>query len=174
MSSMLRVSGIHTFYGNVEAEPAVCPLGGRRAAGIDDVELRPVVQPLENVMEEDGVRLSGARPPQDDQVCFLDLLVGAGAASHPEHCRQTDDTGGVSSSVAAIDVVAADHHPRELLDREVQLVGGLGTAKHPKRARSVLVDRRADPSGRPTTGYPGASIQPASHSAPSPRPRTIR
>ena len=85
-------------------------------------------------MKEDRMRLARIRSPQDDRVGMLDLLVGAGAAACPEDRRQTDDARGVSSSIAAVDVVAADDATSELLRDVVHLVGRLRAAEHPVRA----------------------------------------
>ncbi len=84
---------------DVEPEPAVGPLGRGRAARIDGVEPRAVVHALEQVVEEDRMRLTGIRPPQEDDVRLLDLAVGRGPAARTERCRQTDDTGRVSGAV---------------------------------------------------------------------------
>src|SRR5207249_2147552 len=79
---------------DVEAQPGVRPLGRCRATRVDSIEAGALVQGLEDVVEEDRVRLAGVRAPEDDQVGILDLLVRAGAAPGPENCRQTDDAGG--------------------------------------------------------------------------------
>ena len=76
------------------------------------------------------MRLAGVRPPEDDEIRVLDLLVGAGAAARSEDRRQTDDAGSVSGAVAAVDVVAAHDLPGELLCDEVHLVRGLRAAEH--------------------------------------------
>lgn len=107
-----------------ERKPAVCPLCRRRVARIDDEQFRAVVNRLENVVEVDRVRLSRIGTPQDDEVCLFRLSIGAGSASCPEYCRQTDDAGGVSSAVAAVDVVCAHDLPCEFLRGKVDLVGG--------------------------------------------------
>src|SRR5262249_49105597 len=54
-----------------------------------------------------------------------------------EHCPQTGDTGGVSSTVAAVDVVGADDRPGELLREIIQLVRGLGAAVTAERVGAV-------------------------------------
>ena len=84
---------------DVEPEPAVGPLGRGRAPRIDRVEPRAVVHALEQVVEEDRMRLTGIRSPQEDDVRLLDLAVGRGPAARTERCRQTDDTGSVSGAV---------------------------------------------------------------------------
>ena len=84
---------------DVEPEPAVGPLGRRGAARVDRVQPRPVVHALEQVVEEDRMRLTGIRPPQEDDVRLLDLAVGRGPAARTKRCRQTDDTGSVSGAV---------------------------------------------------------------------------
>ena len=43
----------------------------------------------------------------------------------PKDCRQTDDTGGMSSPVATIDIVAPYYRANKLLGNIVQLVRGL-------------------------------------------------
>jgi len=48
---------------DVQAEPAVGPLRGRRAPGIDDVELRAAVDAFEDVMEEDRMRFPRVGSP---------------------------------------------------------------------------------------------------------------
>src|SRR4029077_8218330 len=98
---------------------------------IDGVHPRAVPPTLQQMVEEDRVRLARVRAPQDDEVGFLDLLVGARAAPCSEYRRQTDDARGVSSTVAAVDVVAADDRARELLREIVHLVGRLRAAEHP-------------------------------------------
>src|SRR6476659_11509358 len=89
---------------------------------------------------------TGVRPPQEDHIGLLDLLVGAGAAPGPEHCRQTDDAGSVASPVAAIDVVRADDAAGELLCHEVHLVGRLRAAEQAERVRAASGDRVAEPA----------------------------
>jgi len=85
---------------DVEPEPRIGPLRAARAAWIDAVELRPAVDCLEDVMEEDRMRFTGVRSPQDQQIRFLDLFIGRRPAARTERSRQTDDTGSVSSAVA--------------------------------------------------------------------------
>ena len=60
---------------DVEPEPAVRPFGGRGPAGVDGVELRALVDRLEDVVEEDRMRLAGIAAPEDDQIGVLDLTV---------------------------------------------------------------------------------------------------
>ena len=84
---------------DVEPQPAVGPLGRGGAPRIDRVELGAVVHALEQVVEEDRMRLTGIRSPQEDDVRLLDLAVGRGPAARTERCRQTDDTGSVSGAV---------------------------------------------------------------------------
>ena len=47
----------------------------RRPARVDRVQARAVVDALEQVVEEDRMRLAGVAAPQDDQVRVLDLTV---------------------------------------------------------------------------------------------------
>ena len=84
---------------DVEAEPAVGPLRRGRAPRIDDHQPGAVVHALQEVVEEDGMRLSGVRAPQENDVRLLDLAVRRRPAACTEHRRQTDDARGVSGSV---------------------------------------------------------------------------
>ena len=47
----------------------------RRPARVDRVEPRAVADALEEVVEEDRMRLAGVAAPQDDQVRLFDLTV---------------------------------------------------------------------------------------------------
>jgi hypothetical protein len=104
------------------------------------------VNAAQHVMKVDRVRFARIRSPQDNDAGALDLLVRARSAACPEDRRQTDDARSVSSSIAAVDVVAADDRASELLSDIVHLVGRFRTAEHPVRVRSVsparIVDRR--------------------------------
>ena len=147
---------------HVEAQPSIGPLRRARAPRIDDVKLRAVAHRAQNVMEEDRMRLARVRAPEHDQVGVRDLLVGARTAACPEYRRQTDDARSVSSSIAAIDVVAADDRASELLRDVVHLVGRLRAAEHAERA-----GRAARPTSRkPRAARSSASSQDAGRSAP--------
>ena len=148
---------------DVEPEPHVRPRGGTGPPRIDGIQPRAAPLPLQHVVEEDGMRLARVRSPQDDEVRFLDLLVGARAATRSEHRRQTDDAGGVSSPVAAVDVVAAEDAARELLRQIVHFVGRLRATEHPEAARARARRRCAR---SPSAARSSASSQVASRSAP--------
>jgi hypothetical protein len=60
---------------DIEAEPDVGPLGRARPARVDRVQPGAVVDAAQEVMEEDRVRLSGVRAPEDDQLGLLDLTI---------------------------------------------------------------------------------------------------
>ena len=60
---------------DVEPQPAVGPLGGRGAARVDGVEPGALADGLEDVVEEDRMRLAGIAAPEDDQIGVLDLTV---------------------------------------------------------------------------------------------------
>ena len=82
---------------DVQPEPGVGELGrrGRR----DDLEHRgPVVEPLRDVMEVDGVGLTGVGSPQQDDVGLLDLKVRE--YRHTPNTAARPTTLGVSSSIA--------------------------------------------------------------------------
>src|SRR5260370_42362692 len=99
------------------------------------------------MVEKDGVRLPRVRPPEHNQLRFRNLAVRTGTAAQSEDCRQTDDTGGMSSAIAAIDIVASDDGADELLRGVVQLVGGLGATEHAERLRTPLLDLSAKAPG---------------------------
>src|ERR1700674_1734741 len=89
-------------------------------------------------MKEDRMRVPRVRAPQQDDVRLFNLTVRAGAPARPKYRRQTDDARGVSSAVAAIDIVAADHRPHELLRNVVDFVGGFRATEHAERVRPVF------------------------------------
>src|SRR4029079_11430320 len=107
---------------DIEPEPGVRPLRRAGAPRIDDVQPRAVVHGLEDVVEEDRMRLAGVRAPEDQQIRLLDLLIGRRATARTEYRRQTDDARSVSSAVARVDVVRPHHRADELLGQEVHLV----------------------------------------------------
>jgi len=92
-------------------------------------------------MKEDGVSLTRVRAPQNDQVRILNFPIRTRPAAQPEDCRQTGDTWGVSSAVAAVNVVAADDSSCEFLGKEIQLVRGLGAAEHSESLRTIFSNR---------------------------------
>src|SRR5262249_31423675 len=96
--------------------------------------------PLQEVMKENRVRLARIRAPQENEIGLLNLPVGTGPASGPEHCRQTGDTRRVSGAVTAVDVIAANDQPGKLLGHEVRLVAGLRAAEQSERLRAALCD----------------------------------
>src|ERR1700732_2559043 len=89
-------------------------------------------------MKEDRMRLPRVRTPQQDHVRFLNLTVRACPPARPKYRRQTDDARGVSSTVAAIYIVAADHRPHELLRNIVKFVGGFRATEHAERVGPVF------------------------------------
>ena len=82
--------------------------------GSTTISFAPRLERLQDMVEEDRMRLPRVRPPQHDEVGLLDLLVRAGTATGTEHGRQTDDGGRVSGAVAAIDVVGPKDLTSEL------------------------------------------------------------
>jgi hypothetical protein len=60
---------------DVKTEPRVRPLRGRGAPRVDRVHARPAVDRLQDVVEEDRVRLARVRAPQQDHVRVLHLLI---------------------------------------------------------------------------------------------------
>jgi hypothetical protein len=60
---------------DVDAQPAVRPLRRTRATRIDRVQPGAIVDPAQEVVEEDRMRLPGVRTPQDDEVRLLRLTI---------------------------------------------------------------------------------------------------
>src|SRR5689334_5999620 len=114
------------------------------------------------MVKENWVRLSRIRAPQQDHVRIFGFTIGTCPPARSEYRRQTDDAGGVSSSVAAIDVVCPHHGPDKLLRRIVQLIGGFGTAEHAEVARVVPVNGPAERRGHAVHGFiPRGWVMPA-------------
>jgi len=101
------------------------------------------------MMEEDRMRLPGVGTPKQDYIRFFNLAIRTCPSARAENRRQTDDAGGVSSPIAAINIVAADHRANELLGSVVQLVGRLGATEHAERSRAMLLDLRPEALGHP-------------------------
>ena len=150
----------------------------RRPAWIDDEEPGAVVDALEQVVEEDRMRLARVRAPEEDHVRLLDLCVGRRAAACSEHRRQTDDARRVSGSVTGVDVVRAHHLARELLRQEVHLVRRLGAREDPERRRRVGLPgaRRMPAAARSSASshVAGRSTPPSRTSGVVSRPLTLR
>jgi len=104
-------------------------------------------------MEKNRMRLTGIRAPEQDDISLFSFTIRAGSATRSKNRRQTGDAGGVSSSVAAIDVVGPHHATDKLLRGIVQLIGGLGAAEHAEVARIVPVDRSAERRGHSIDGF---------------------
>src|SRR5215468_9451663 len=92
------------------------------------------------MMKEDGMSLASVRTPEQDYVGFFRFAIRTGAAARSEDRRQTGDAGGMSSSVAAIDIVRPHDGTNKLLRHIVQLVGGFRTTEHPEVAWVLLLD----------------------------------
>jgi hypothetical protein len=60
---------------DVQPEPQVRPVGRARPARIDRDQPGTVADTAEEVVEEDRMRLSGIRAPEDDQIGLLDLTI---------------------------------------------------------------------------------------------------
>src|SRR5919198_1087927 len=147
---------------HVDPEPQVRPPRRARPARVDHDQPRAVPDPFQDVVEEDRMRLPRVRPPQDDEVGALDLLVRAGPAPRSEHRRQTDDRGSVSGAVAAVDAVRAEDLTSELLRDEVHLVRGLRAAEDADPPAGVPLDGDLQSRGGPVEGLvPGRGPQSA-------------
>src|SRR5881409_228638 len=105
------------------------------------------------MMEKDGMRFAGVRPPQKNYIRFFDLLVGVRSPAGPENHRQTGDAGGMSSPVAAIDVVASHHDASELLRNEIHFVRRFRATEHAERPASRLSQRAFETTCRPVQSF---------------------
>jgi hypothetical protein len=103
-------------------------------------------------MEEDRVRIPRIRAPKQDYVRLFNLSVGTCPPACTENRRQTGDARGMSSSVAAVNVVGAHDAADEFLRRVVQFVDGLGATEHAKISRVVLRDGFAERRGHTIHG----------------------
>ena len=75
---------------------------------------------------DNRVSFLGIGTPGDDQIRVLKVVIRVGVGTRAKYSRQTDDAWSVSSSVATIYVVSANHLPHELLREKVHLVGRAG------------------------------------------------
>src|SRR5262249_61898857 len=85
--------------------------------------------------------------------CFFNCAEATSPASRPKNRRQTGDAWGMSSTVATIDVVAADDGADEFLCDVVQLIGRLGTTEHAKCARAVCLNFALKAFRSPLQGF---------------------
>src|SRR5579863_3595196 len=89
------------------------------------------------MMKENRMRLPGIGTPKQDHIRLFNFAVRTRAAPCPENRRQTGDARGVSSPVAAVNVVATDYGAHKFLRDIIQFIGGLGATEHPKGSRSA-------------------------------------
>src|SRR5437588_1150092 len=92
------------------------------------------------MMKKDRMGFTRIGSPQEDDICLLDLLIRVRSASRSENHRRTGDAWRMSGTVATIDIVAAHHHPRELLRNEIHFVRRLRATEHPEGLRGAFVD----------------------------------
>ena len=98
-------------------------------------------------MKENRMRFPSVRSPQQDHVGIFNFAIRTGPAARSEYRRQTGDARGMSSPIAAINIVRAHDAADEFLRRVVQFVRGLGATEHAKVPRIVLRDRLAERGG---------------------------
>jgi hypothetical protein len=96
---------------------------------------------------------AGVRSPQQDHIGIFNFTIRTGPPACSEYRRQTGDAGGVSSPVAAINIVRAHDAADELLRGVVQFISGLGATEHAKIPRIVLRDRPAERSNDAVQGF---------------------
>ena len=126
---------------DINTEPHIGPLCRTGPARVDDEQFGAAAKALQKMMEKDWMGLPRIRAPEQDHVRFFNFAVGTRSTSCSENRRQTGDARGVSSTVATIDVVAADDGAHEFLRDVVQLIGGFRTTEHaecPRPARRNL------------------------------------
>src|SRR5215469_9708585 len=100
------------------------------------------------MMKQDRVCFPRVRSPQENEVRILHLLIRTRCPARSENRRQTGDARRVSSTVAAVYIVAAHYGAHELLRDVVQLVRRFRTAEHPERLRPVFLHLLANPRGQ--------------------------
>ena len=105
------------------------------------------------MVEENRMRFPRVRSPQQDDVGIFNLAIRTGPAARSEDRRQTGDAGGVSSPVAAINVVRTHDAANEFLRRIIQLVCGLRATEHAKIPRIVLRNGFAERHGDAFQGF---------------------
>src|SRR6267142_5850882 len=101
------------------------------------------------MMKKNRMRVPRVRTPQQDHLALFNFAVRTRPASRPENRRQTGDARRVSSPVATVDVVRADHRAHKFLCYVIQFIRGLRATEHAERARPVLFDLRAESRGNP-------------------------
>ena len=72
------------------------------------------------------------RSPQQDHFGIFNFAIRAGPSTRPEYRRQTGDARGMSSPVAAVNVVAAHDAANEFLGGVVQFISSFGATEHAK------------------------------------------
>ena len=85
-----------------------------RTKRIDRIELCPVAQPLQQMMEEDGMRLARVRSPQHDEIGLLDLLIRARLVARAEHLVRPTTLGACQVQLQ-LSTLWASNRARELL-----------------------------------------------------------
>ena len=105
------------------------------------------------MVEENRVRFPSVRAPQQDDVGVLNFAIRACPTACSEYCRQTGDAGGMSSPVAAINVVGAHDTANEFLRCVVQLVCSLRATEHAKIPWIVFLDRFPERRSDPVHGF---------------------
>ena len=128
---------------HLQAEPLLGKLGRAGPPGIHDKEPRPTMNSFQHMMEENRMCLPGIRSPENNEIRLFYLAIGTRPATCAKDRRQTDDARSMSSPVAAVDIVAADHRASELLCHEVHFIGRLRATEHPEALWAVLLDRAA-------------------------------
>jgi hypothetical protein len=137
---------------HVQTQPKIGPLRGAGTARVNHVEFCAVAKALQQMMEKDWVGFPGIRSPQQNHIGIFNFAIRAGAAPGSKNRRQTGDAGGVSSSVATIDIVGAHDAADEFLRGVIYFVNGLGAAEHAEVMRVVPGDGFAEGGGDATHG----------------------
>ena len=83
-------------------------------------------------MKENRMRFPSVRSPQQDHIGIFNFAIRAGPSTRPEYRRQTGDARGMSSPVAAVNVVRAHSAANEFLRGVVQFISSFGATEHAK------------------------------------------
>ncbi len=108
---------------------------------------------LYQMVEENRVCFPRVRAPQQNEVSVFNFAIRACPPTCSEYRRQTGDAGGMSSPVAAINVVGAHDTANEPLRRVIQFVSSLGATEHAKVPGIVFLDGFAERRRNPVQGF---------------------
>ena len=117
-------------------------VGQLDAPRIDDDELGSGDHALLDARADHGMALGRIRPGEQEAIGAVEVVEGVRPARQTERGAEAGRRGRVAQARAVVHIVVA-HHPHQLLDQVVLLVGGACRGDGADRARPVALD---DPS----------------------------